>query len=203
MIKHPLAALACLSVLVACSEGGTSIGPGGLTSPFRGGLVNDDQHFTCEESYDPTTGRVSIKVVHDRGNHVDDTGLHEIASVATAAIGVGKAAGGAVAGARGEFPHPIPPPLNFPACFGTQSLGYAPPAPPNPTPPYPPSQSAQPGPAAFDPGWHEGAGSAGKRTQRLLETVSGDGKVTYTTPGGRQYRISAAAWSRWLEGGTR
>lgn len=127
--------------LAGCAEGGTAIGPGGVSAPFRGALVNDDQHFQCEENYDPATGKVTVKVVMDRGSHVDDTGLHEIAGVATAAIGVGKAAGTIAAGVRGEFPQPIPPPLNFPACFGTQSLGYAPPAPPNPTPPNPSSQS--------------------------------------------------------------
>jgi hypothetical protein len=140
---RPLAlALLLPLATAACAEGGTAIGPGGLSAPFRGALVNDEQHFQCEESYDPATGVVTIKVVHDRGSKVDDVAIHEIAGVASAAIGAGKTAGAVVGAARGErpYPNPIPPPLNFPACFGTQALGYAPPAPPNPTPPYPPPQ---------------------------------------------------------------
>lgn len=202
--------------LLGCAEGGTAIGPGGLSAPFRGALVNDEQHFQCEESYDPSTGAVTIKVVHDRGSHVDDTAIHEIAGVAGAAIGIGKTAGAVVGAARGgnAFPSPIPPPLNFPACFGTQSLGYAPPAPPNPTPPTlpnppPPQQGGQQQPAptpprrpaSFSPGWHQGVNPDGARTSRLLDHVEDDGGVVYYGPSGRAYRNSARAWLAWAEGG--
>jgi hypothetical protein len=131
----PPAALGVVALALAlggCAESGNTIARSGIVAPARNALSDRSWRYSCERTFDPSTGAVTEKVTVEDNTAPNDHALDVVSALGTAAIGKIPSP---VPGLPPGFSRatPAPAPLSAEACLGMHFQGDKG-DPPNPIP---------------------------------------------------------------------